>query len=62
MTDLNRDFLLSDAGKKLQNRTALRRFATPDELIPALLLLLDPANSYMTGEVLTIDGGMGASL
>ena len=62
MTDLNRDFLLGDAGQKLQSRTALRRFATPDELIPALLLLLDPANSYMTGEVLTIDGGMGASL
>jgi NAD(P)-dependent dehydrogenase (short-subunit alcohol dehydrogenase family) len=26
------------------------------------LFLLDPANSYMTGETLTIDGGMSASL
>ena len=62
MTDLNRDFLTSDAGMKLQKRTALHRFASPAELMPALLFLLDPANSYMTGETLTIDGGMSASL
>jgi NAD(P)-dependent dehydrogenase (short-subunit alcohol dehydrogenase family) len=30
--------------------------------MPALLFLLDPTNSYMTGETLTIDGGMSASL
>ena len=62
MTDLNRDFLTSDAGIKLQKRTALHRFASPAELMPALLFLLDTANSYMTGETLTIDGGMSASL
>ena len=62
MTDLNRSFLTSDAGIKLQKRTALHRFASPAELMPALLFLLDPANSYMTGETLTIDGGMSASL
>jgi NAD(P)-dependent dehydrogenase (short-subunit alcohol dehydrogenase family) len=62
MTDLNRDFLVSEAGIKLQKRTALHRFASPAELMPALLFLLDPANSYMTGETLTIDGGMSASL
>ena len=62
MTDLNSDFLTSDAGIKLQKRTALHRFASPAELMPALLFLLDPANSYMTGETLTIDGGMSASL
>ena len=62
ITDLNREFLESDAGVKLQKRTALHRFATPEELIPALLFLLDPANSYMTGETLTIDGGMSSGL
>ena len=62
MTDLNRNFLTSDVGLKLQKRTALHRFASPAELMPALLFLLDPANSYMTGETLTIDGGMSASL
>ena len=62
ITDLNREFLAGEAGVKLQKRTALRRFATPEELMPALLFLLDPANSYMTGETLTIDGGMSSGL
>ena len=62
ITDLNREFLASETGVKLQKRTALRRFATPEELMPALLFLLDPANSYMTGETLTIDGGMSSGL
>jgi NAD(P)-dependent dehydrogenase (short-subunit alcohol dehydrogenase family) len=62
ITDLNREFLESEAGVKLQKRTALHRFATPEELMPALLFLLDPANSYMTGETLTIDGGMSSGL
>ena len=62
ITDLNREFLESNAGVKLQKRTALHRFATPEELMPALLFLLDPANSYMTGETLTIDGGMSSGL
>ena len=62
ITDLNREFLESDAGVKLQKRTALHRFASPQELMPALLFLLDPANSYMTGETLTIDGGMSSGL
>ena len=62
ITDLNREFLASEAGVKLQKRTALHRFATPEELMPALLFLLDPANTYMTGETLTIDGGMSSGL
>lgn len=62
MTDLNREFLASEAGEKLKKCTALHRFAKPEELMPALLFLLDPTNSYMTGETLTIDGGMSSSL
>jgi NAD(P)-dependent dehydrogenase (short-subunit alcohol dehydrogenase family) len=62
ITDLNREFLASEDGQRLQKRTALRRFATVEELVPALLFLLDPANSYMTGETVTVDGGMSAGL
>ena len=62
ITDLNREFLQSDAGARLAKHVAMRRFATVDELSAALLFLLDPQNSYMTGETLTIDGGMAAGL
>lgn len=62
VTDLNREILSSEIGTKLLKRIPLSRFATPDELMPPLLLLLDPENTYMTGETLIVDGGMSAGL
>ena len=62
MTDLNRAFLLSADGARLAKKVPMRRFAAAEELFAALIFLLDPQNSYMTGETLTIDGGMGAGL
>ena len=62
MTDLNRAFLQSADGTRLAKKVPMRRFAAAEELSAALIFLLDPQNSYMTGETLTIDGGMGAGL
>ncbi|MGB0632124.1 MAG: SDR family NAD(P)-dependent oxidoreductase [Alphaproteobacteria bacterium] len=57
-TDLNRDFLAGPAGEKIVKRVAQRRFGQPEDLEGVLLLLTAPAGSYMTGEVVTIDGGL----
>jgi len=42
-------------------RTALDRHAQPDEIAAAAVYLLSDAASYVTGQVLPIDGGMTAT-
>jgi NAD(P)-dependent dehydrogenase (short-subunit alcohol dehydrogenase family) len=61
-TELNAEVLDGPAGEALKKLTPLRRFAQPSELDAPLFCLLDPANSYMTGAVLVVDGGMSAGL
>jgi NAD(P)-dependent dehydrogenase (short-subunit alcohol dehydrogenase family) len=56
-TDLTRDFLRSEAGKRLEARIPLRRLGRPDDLDGAMLLLASPAGAYLTGAVITVDGG-----
>lgn len=62
ITDINRSFLESDKSFKLKSKIPLDRFATCDELLPSLKMLVDPNNSYMTGSIITIDGGMNSTL
>jgi NAD(P)-dependent dehydrogenase (short-subunit alcohol dehydrogenase family) len=57
VTDLNRDFLESDAGERMRARVPQRRFGAPEQLDGALLLLLSDAGSYITGAYLPVDGG-----
>jgi NAD(P)-dependent dehydrogenase (short-subunit alcohol dehydrogenase family) len=56
-TDLNRDFMRSDAGRALVGRIPLGRGGEPPDLDGALLLLCADAGAYITGAVLPVDGG-----
>jgi len=50
--------VLSDAEKKVfADRTALGRWAQPRELVGPVLMLCSDAGSYVTGQVITVDGG-----
>ncbi|NBA96886.1 SDR family NAD(P)-dependent oxidoreductase [Pseudomonas sp. R5(2019)] len=57
MTELNRDFLASEAGDKLRARIPTRRFCTPADLDGALLLLACDASRAMTGSEIVVDAG-----
>ncbi len=57
VTDLNRDFLESEAGEKLRARIPSRRFGQLDHLDGPLLLLASNAGRHMTGATLAVDGG-----
>ena len=56
-TDINRDFLRSEFGRSIIARVPQKRTGELRELDGPLLLLASDASSYMTGEVIAVDGG-----
>lgn len=49
-----------EAYDRMTGRIPMRRVATADEVVHAMLMLVDPANSFMTGQAVSIDGGLTA--
>jgi NAD(P)-dependent dehydrogenase (short-subunit alcohol dehydrogenase family) len=56
-TEMNSAFWKTPAGQKLIDRIPQRRIGQPEHLDGALLLLASDAGSFMTGSVITVDGG-----
>ena len=56
-TDLNREFLVSEAGERLRQRVPTRRFGEARDLDGPLLLLCSDAGRHITGAALPVDGG-----
>ena len=57
VTDLNSDFLTSEAGKRLEARVPFRRFGQMDDMDGPLLLLASNAGHAMTGTAIPVDWG-----
>ena len=38
----------------------MKRLGTPEEIVDTMLRVADPGNTYLTGQVIAIDGGVSA--
>ena len=56
-TDFNRDFFATERGKEMISRIPQMRLGQMSDLDGALMLLAGNGSQYMTGSVITIDGG-----
>jgi len=56
-TDINHDVWKTPAGEKLIKRIPQRRVGHESDLDGAIMLLASNASRYMTGSVVTVDGG-----
>ena len=61
-TALNSQLILhTERGRELKMRTPMKRFGEMDELAGGAIYLVSDAASFVTGEILVIDGGFLAS-
>jgi NAD(P)-dependent dehydrogenase (short-subunit alcohol dehydrogenase family) len=56
-TELNAAYWKTEGGKRMIAHVPMQRLGSPEELDGPLLLLASDAGSFMTGSVLTVDGG-----
>jgi NAD(P)-dependent dehydrogenase (short-subunit alcohol dehydrogenase family) len=56
-TEINAELFDSEAGQAMIKRIPMRRIGRPGELDAPMLLLAGDASSFMTGEVMVVDGG-----
>lgn len=56
-TDMNREFFATEAGRSLIKRIPQQRLGQLEDLDGSLLFLTSAASRYMTGTVVTVDGG-----
>ena len=60
-TDLNREILKGPRGREFLMRTPMARFGRVEELVGAAVYLASDAATFVTGQLIAVDGGFLAS-
>ena len=60
-TDLNREILKGPRGQEFLVRTPMGRFGRVEELVGAAVYLGSDAATFVTGQLIAVDGGFLAS-
>ncbi|MFB1014291.1 MAG: SDR family oxidoreductase, partial [Alteromonadaceae bacterium] len=61
LTQMVTDMADENMQAKMSQGAPMKRLGEPKEIVAMMLMMLSPANSYMTGQCIAIDGGVSAS-
>lgn len=51
---------IGDRIEALTQSSPMKRMGSPEEMVEVMLMLMSPANSFMNGQCIAVDGGMSA--
>lgn len=60
LTPMVTNFADEEKQKKMARGAPMNRLAKPKEIVAVMLMMLSPANTYMTGQCIAVDGGVSA--
>ncbi|NQY63672.1 MAG: SDR family oxidoreductase [Alteromonadaceae bacterium] len=60
LTKMVTDMADEESLKFLSKGTPMKRLGEPEEIVAMMLMILSPANTYLTGQCIAIDGGVSA--
>ncbi|WP_159819969.1 SDR family NAD(P)-dependent oxidoreductase [Colwellia sp. 20A7] len=60
LTPMVTNFADDEQQKRMSRGAPMHRLGEPKEIVAMMLMMLSPANTYMTGQCIAIDGGVSA--
>ena len=60
LTPLVTESNLIEKKSQFEAAVPMKRLAEPEEVVAAMLSIISPSNSYLTGQAIAVDGGLSA--
>ncbi len=60
LTPMVTDLAHAEMQDKMKRGTPMKRLGEPKEIVAMMVMMLSPANTYMTGQCIAVDGGVSA--